>query len=284
MGCSLSLKISPEQLVTTHKTPRHGFHATQLTVRRNRIMSDACTSPMTPARFRGRGGRKSTIHEISVGTKCAIVVGINRYEHWDDLDCPEKDASAVSTWLQSRQFQVTLLQGLEATFTSVMQALSALDHTCETAVLSLHGHGVSGRNGVSFLPCNANPNPEDLSDKITANFLKMWSQLWGGKYLLVVADCCFGGDFVVPSRPKMRGKGGKERVRMCLSGSTMGKLIPDRSAKSSKHSDLTHALLKTAKRKQWDGSVVDLFVHIRKIATDVKIGRLPGDEGGDMYI
>jgi len=284
MGCSLSLKISPDQLVAAHKLPRQSSHATQLTVRRSRFVSDASTSPMTPAHYRGRGGRKSIIREISTGTKCAIVVGINQYDHWDDLECPEGDASAVSAWLQSRQFQVTLLRGIEATFTSVMQALSAMDHTCETAVLSLHGHGVSGRNGVSFLPCNANPNPEDLSDKITVNFLKMWSQLWGGQYLLVVADCCFGGDFVVPPRLKMRGKGGKERVRMCLSGSTMGELIPDRSEKSASHSDLTHALLKTAKRRQWDGSVMDLFVHIRKIATNVKIGRLPGDEGGDMYI
>ena len=63
----------------------------------------------------------------------------------------------------------------------------------------------------------------------------------------------------------------------------MGQLIPDR-AQGTSHSELVHALLKSTKQKAWDGSVIGMFVRIRKISPSVKIGRLPGDEGGDMYI
>ena len=299
MGCSLSVKISPEHLRTVHKdshcreltsSPLRGYRR-RLSPNllqghlRNRIMSDASTSPMTPIVVRGKGGRKSVCSDgIELGTKHAIVVGINRYAHWDWLECPEQDATDVSACFQARKFNVVLLLGKNATFRTIMRTLSSVSHTCETIVVSLHGHGVSGRNGASFLPQDANDNPEDLSDKITADFLKAWSRSWGGKHLLLLADCCFGGNFVMPSHSKMRGGGGKERVRMCISGSTVGELIPDRAEGSTTHSDLTHALLKSTKRRQWNGSVLDMFVHIRRTAVNVKIGRLPGDEGGDMLL
>jgi hypothetical protein len=284
MGCSLSVRVSPDQLATS----RGGIPSLRKSV-------DMGTSPImlrTPfsaitMRGRGRKSLAGTSSSNALDTMYALVIGVDRYAHWENLDCAVQDATCIAGWLRARGFVVVALTGPEATFANIVRAFLAIPE-CKTAVVSLHGHGAQGKTTSSFVPTNACADPNDTSDKISADFVQSWSIRWGGKQALVVADCCFGGNFVLPPQIKMRGyrDAQRERVRIIISASTMDELVPDRQQGES-NSPLTKCVLRVLKSKKWSGSVLDLFVSVRKMAPDgctPKIGRLPGDQGGDIWL
>ena len=297
MGCSLSVRVSPEQLVQ-HTTAPRGPH--------RKSAADVGTSPIctTPFSSLMRGRRKmllrastSTSDNISgnisgnisdtIIIRYALVVGIDKYAHWDNLDCAVQDATCIAGWLRAHGFVVVTLKGSEATFANVARAFLAIPD-CKTVVISLHGHGAQGKTTSSFVPANACTDPNDTSDKISADFVQSWSMRWGGKQALIVADCCFGGNFVLPVQIKMRGyrDAQKERVRMILSASTMDELVPDRQ-QGEHNSPLTKSVLRVLGNKRWSGSVLDLFVSVRKLSPEgctPKMGRLSGDQGGDIWL
>ncbi|MBC83339.1 MAG: hypothetical protein CL454_00595 [Acidimicrobiaceae bacterium] len=283
MGCSLSVRVGPEQLAAHAAGTRAGPHRTSV---------DVGTSPMrTPFSLRMRGRGRKSLSQASPSTPSstmyALVIGVDQYGHWENLDCAVRDATCIATWLRAHGFIVVTLKGAEATFANVARAFMAIPD-CKTAVVSLHGHGAQGKTVSSFVPADACADPNDTSDKISADFIQSWSMRWNGKQALIVADCCFGGNFVLPPQVKMRGyrDSQKERVRMILSASTMDELVPDRQ-QGEHNSPLTRSMLRVLGNKRWNGSVLDLFVSIRKMTPEgctPKMARLSGDQGGDIWL
>lgn len=284
MGCSLSVKVNPEHLRSVEAHPPPTWCDTRVV---RKTLADAATSPMLSAVMRGRGRKTSAVQSHNVKDKYALVIGIDDYLHWDVLDCPVGDANAVGNWFQSHGFAVHTLLNKQATFANIVRALVAIP-ACGTAVVSLHGHGAKGATTSSFVPANACADPNDISDKISAAFVQNWSQQWAGDRALVIADCCFGGNFVLPPRVKMRGyrASQQERVRMTISASTMDEMVPDKQQGCS-NSPLVHCVLRVLRSGTWSGSVLDLFVAVRRMSPEgctPKMGRLPGDEGGDIWL
>lgn len=282
MGCSLSVRISPEE-TEQGKAPRR---CRDKFVRTSNASTSSMATPLATMRGRGKTLKKTPSLAIGEGLH-ALVVGINHYTHWQDLDCPVKDAMDIGKWLLSKGFTVTMLLGDAATFQNIVRAMLAIP-ACKTAVVSLHGHGARGARASSFVPHDACEDPDDVSDKISVDFLQSWSMRWEGKRALLIADCCFGGNFVLPPRVKMRGHGDsqKERVRIVISASTMDEMIPDREGGHT-NSPMTRSILRAMRSKGWGGSVLDLFVRVRKMSPPgcaPKVGRLPGDEGGDIWL
>jgi len=252
-----------------------------------KTLVDAATSPILATTMRGRGRKTSAVQPHNDGDKYALVIGIDDYMHWDQLDCPVRDANVVSNWFKTQDYTVHMLLNKEATFANIVRALMAVP-ACGTAVVSLHGHGAKGTTTSSFVPVNACADPNDISDKISAAFVQNWSLQWTGKRALVIVDCCFGGNFVLPPRVKMRGyrASQKERVRMTVSASTMDEMVPDKQQGCS-NSPLVHCVLRVLRSGTWSGSVLDLFVAVRRMSPEgctPKMGRLPGDEGGDIWL
>ena len=80
-----------------------------------------------------------------------------------------------------------------------------------------------------------------------------------------------------------------EKSRIVLSASTKGERVPD-AEKESKSSPFTKALLESLSDDCFSGSTIELFVATRARATVTdsgivpKLGRLRGDEGGDIFL
>jgi len=285
MGCSLSVKVNPEHLRSIEAGTPPARCDNRAAVRKTLV--DTATSPMLVAVMRGRGRKTSAVRPLNAVDKYALVIGIDDYLHWDMLDCPVRDATVVGDWFQTHGFEVHTLLNKDATFANIVRALMAVP-TCGTAVVSLHGHGAKGATTSSFVPTNACTDPNDISDKIPVALVQNWSLQWGGDRALVIADCCFGGNFVLPPRIKMRGyrASQQERVRMTISASTMDEMVPDKQQGCS-NSPLVHCVLRVLRSGNWNGSVLDLFVAVRRMSPEgctPKMGRLPGDEGGDIWL
>ena len=260
MGCTVSVKVH------TDKTPK-----------RMPITKDTATSPIAKhiAKHRGSGGTAGFFREDSSAQKSAIVVGIDVYDDpkWPNLQNAGRDALAVHNMLQRRGFTSVLLRGGDATYKRVWQELERVHGG--KLVVSFHGHGCRGLVS-SFACSDSSYNPHDTSDKITSDQLRAWSRRWDGKEFVMFADFCYGGDMVVPTARTR----GAERTRIVLSAGMMREKTLD----GDEHSPFTRAILQVSKNTQWKGSVIDLYVRVRILARHTKIGRLPGDEGGDVFV
>ena len=90
------------------------------------------------------------------------------------------------------------------------------------------------------------------------------------------ADFCYGGDMVVPTARTR----GAESTRIVLSAGMMREKTLDGDG----HSPFTKAILEVSRDTQWKGSIIELYLRAKQVANRVKIGRLPGDEGGDIFL
>ena len=215
MGCHLSVKISPEirEFIQKHSPTRNRF-------RRNGADS---TSPDYTSKMRGTGRVRPRFDSHFSTGKVALVVGINRYPHWESLDTAEDDAKNVGAFLTTRGFEVKLLLGATATRENVVRALQKID-ACQTAIIYFAGHGISGRHGPALVTYDSLHNSHDVADKISQDFLQGWSRRTKAHGVLLLLDCCYGGDFCV----KMRSNSSfcisnqKEKSRIVMSSSLKG--------------------------------------------------------------
>ena len=58
----------------------------------------------------------------------------------------------------------------------------------------------------------------------------------------------------------------------------------EKTLDGDQHSPFTKAILQVSREKQWNGSIIDMYLRTKQLANRVKIGRLPGDEGGDVFL
>ena len=288
MGCTLSIKVSPEirEFIQKHSPSRNRSPANRRLVRRDAGSPDA--SP-DKSKMRGTGRRPRFDSHFSTN-KVALVVGINDYPHWESLDTAEGGATQVADFLTSRGFEVKLLLGPAATRETIVRALQRID-VCRTAVIYFAGHGISGKHGPALVPHNALHNSHDVSDKIGQDYLQGWSKRTKAHGVLFVLDCCYGGDFCV----KMRSNSSfclaqKEKSRIVISSSLKGERVPDATpGESRSHSPFTGSLLESLRDECFSGSAIELFVATRARSQSrkdslilPKLGRLSGDEGGDV--
>lgn len=261
MGCSISIKVHPEK------------HSPIYRNKRKTITKDVSTSPL--AKFRGSGGTAGFFRDNNTPPhKTAVIVGIDKYVHrWSTLQNAQNDARSINKMLRKRGFHTVLLLGNEATYKRVWKEIEQVHGG--TLVLSLHGHGCRGVVS-SFVCADSSHDPHDTSDKLTSDRIRAWSRRWDGKEFVMLADFCYGGDMVVPTTRTR----GAERTRIVISAGMMREKTLDGDG----HSPFTDSILQVSRENTWNGSIIDMYLRAKQLASRVKIGRLPGDEGGDVFL
>ena len=230
--------------------------------------------------------------------KFALIVAVNMYIQWPTLKTATYDASTLKGVLQARGFTVVLLSDDRATRQNIVKELNNIP-AVEVALVAFLGHGCVGTNGAAFIPIEANENSHDITDKISVNILRGVSRRMRAHSCVFLLDCCFGGDFLnTPDNNfPMRGKRPswsyrqKEPSRIVLSASLKNEQVPDADSSNTSHSPFMAAILECMEQPEWNGSLLELFVNVRRLATAAedpsivpKVGRFPGDEGGDAFL
>lgn len=319
MGCTFSVKVVPAEIkdfVRRHspslrspvvmRSPMRRERERQTSERRRRKReeqqrisesSPSASPPPSVALLRGTmmTHRPSRRFESHFSTeKVAIIIGIDRYADraWEPLDTAEADARKVAEFLAGRGFESTLLLGKEATKSRIEKALQEV-RMCQSIVFYFAGHGVAGgANGPALIPFDGSFNVHATHDKVTQDFLHGWSRRTPAHGALLLLDCCYGGDFCVKLRSGERPSlclNQKEKSRIVISASLKGERVPD-SDSSGQHSPFTGAILQSAIDADFSGSAIELFVSARArcsaraLPIVPKIGRLPADEGGDVFL
>ncbi len=173
------------------------------------------------------------------GNYHALVIGNDRYQHWNPLKNAVADAQAVADILQNRYgFDVTFLK--DATRRDILKALNSFrKHLKENDNLLVyyagHGHLESDIDRGYWIPVDA--EIDDTSQWILTPSITDLLELMSAKHVLVVADSCFAGKLTRSSLAKLR-PGLSEDARM-----TMLKTIAKKHVRTALTSGGEHPVL-----------------------------------------
>lgn len=173
------------------------------------------------------------------GNYYALVIGNNRYQHWNPLKNAVADAQAVATILQNRYgFDVTFLQ--DATRRDTLKALNSFRKRLKgndnlLVYYAGHGHLESDIDRGYWIPVDA--EIDDTSQWILTPSITDLLELMSAKHILVVADSCFAGKLTRSSLAKLR-PGLSEDSRM-----TMLKTIAKKRVRTALTSGGEHPVL-----------------------------------------
>ena len=235
--------------------------------------------------------------ETEFGRYYALVVGINDYQHMQDLETAVNDASAVHDLLRREYgFESTLL--LNASRCDVIRRLDALRAELterDNLLVYYAGHGVLDREtGEGYwLPADAEEDSQAnwIATHTVTNTLKALA----AKHVLVVVDSCYSGT-LVREQPAGLETGAErsaelrrlaqKRARKAL---TSGGLEPVYDGGGDGHSIFTRSLLDALRE---GGERIDGYQLYTQIRRSVILGaeqtpqysdiRFAGDEGGDF--
>ncbi len=221
--------------------------------------------------------------------KVALIIGINKYKHWPALECAASDATEVAAVLQGLNFKVKTLIDKKASRDAILRELEQC--MCSgTFVVALFGHGIEINGSAMFVPADAAKEGE--SDKIHTDALKGMSKRSGASSGLFLFDCCFSGAFLAARKTRTKSWVGtltRERSRIVITSGVNGETVDDNDGTG--HSPFTTALLASLKDAEKPLSAIQLFVAVRTFAINryhgmviPKLGRFPGDEGGDTFL
>jgi WD40 repeat protein len=111
------------------------------------------------------------------GTKFALLVGINKYQHGElnRLQFAEQDAAEVSEELTGAGYEVVVLLGKKATLAAILKELKAFRRKGDgdgVVVIGLAGHGIQPENGKDayFCPWDAGKKVVKVNGKKTADW------------------------------------------------------------------------------------------------------------------
>ncbi|AKS41783.1 caspase family protein [Wenzhouxiangella marina] len=154
------------------------------------LPSPEAIEPVPPELSRGR---------FSFGRYYALIVGLERYEHWDQLQSPHNDARRLAEILNQRYgFDTTLL--LDASTREILSAINDLRERSspeDNVLIYFAGHGqllraddAERRRGY-WLPVNA--ETDRTTYWVPNSAINDHLALIDARSILVVADSCYGG-------------------------------------------------------------------------------------------
>jgi uncharacterized caspase-like protein len=152
-------------------------------------------SPLLPPAGAGAG---TTPYEKS----WAVVIGIDRYQHWPHLQAGVADARAVADRLRAMGFdQITYLTNAEATrnriLTEIGTNLSKATGANDRVVIYFAGHGFteelpSGEQVGYLIPVDC-PQSNFFTNAISMQQIRETFSRMRAKHIYYVMDCCFSG-------------------------------------------------------------------------------------------
>ncbi len=224
------------------------------------------------------------------GNYYALVIGNDKYEHWNPLRNAISDAQAVAEILEARYgFKVTFLKN--ATRLDILKGLNNFRKTLKEndnllVYYAGHGHLEKDIDRGYWIPVDA--EIDDNSQWIVTPSITDLLELMSAKHILVVADSCFAGKMTRSSlaqlrpglsdetRMKMLKTVAKKRVRTAL---TSGGEHPVLDVGEGGHSVFTGAFLTVLSENQTILETERLFLAIRtrvvSAAGEYKMEQIP---------
>ena len=131
----------------------------------------------------------------------AVVIGIDAYEHADDLGGAERDAQRVASQLKQRGFKVTLLLGAQASAQRLRAVLAeelpSVAGERDRVFVYFAGHGVSKLRGRTqngyLLPSSADPKRPTSTGGLSMTEMVDWFRDYESRQIMFVADACYSG-------------------------------------------------------------------------------------------
>ena len=284
MGCKITVKVHPEGS-GTKLSPYTRF-------------LKSLESPRIFSHKKVRGDMTQTIkvHPLtrSVYTspsRGSLWVGINEYPHWEHLDSATKDASSMADIFMNMGYNTTLLLNEKATLSNIQHELEKCERMFDVFVVGFFGHGIHipGIGGM-FATYDSKKN-EDAFDKLHASHLRTMSVRSNATSGLFILDFCYSGSFLI-DETKKRGswqeKLSCEKSRIVLTSGLHNQRVDDGEV----HSPFTSAMIEHLKNdnENQQCSVIELYINIRTALMSSpslsvpKLGRFPGDGGGDIFL
>jgi uncharacterized caspase-like protein len=208
------------------------------------------------------------------GSYYALVIGNDRYQHWNPLQNAVSDAQAVAEILESQYgFKVTFLK--DATRRDILKGLNNFRKNLKEndnllVYYAGHGHLETDIDRGYWIPVDA--EIDDTSQWILTPSITDLLELMSAKHILVVADSCFAGKLTRSSlaqlRPGLSDEArmtmlktvAKKRVRTAL---TSGGEHPVLDAGEGGHSVFTGALLEVLEENHAILETERLFLAVR---------------------
>lgn len=210
------------------------------------------------------------------GNFYALIVGLQSYSYWEELESPHQDARRLAELLTSRfGFDTTLL--LDASGHEILSSINDLKARVgpnDNVLLYFAGHGQLLRPDAEqlrrgyWLPVNAELNRTTfwLANSAISDFLAILD----ARSVLVVADSCFGGAMSNDPATMMMGTGMElserlielslsRRARFVISS---GGLSPVLDGSTGEHSVFARALIESLEGTDSLVRAQDLFVQI----------------------
>jgi hypothetical protein len=247
---------------------------------------------------------KQVSHQRSeFGRFYALLIGVQKYERFDDLTSPANDVSQIASLLAERYgFSVISLNDPDQL--TIMRAINQLSETLEKndnllIYFSGHGHRLqSGSREVGYwLPTNAEPSPDDTL-WVPNDFVSRHLGRIDAKRVLVIADSCYSGLLAEEPGFVMVGDGNysdeyiqwkmPKRSRLVIAS---GGDNPETTTPETAHSVFAHALLETLERNEQVLTAPELFLRTRGLIRQTPAVREPalkalkdaGHEVGDFF-
>jgi len=143
---------------------------------------------------------RAAVYQPDYSSSYALVVGINKYSHWPNLEYAAKDAAEIAAVLKQKDFQVFILTDHKATRQNIMGQLETIRKSVDAnsrVVFYFAGHGQTedlpgGRERGYIVPADADAYdwegtmlPMDQLNRTIKNFK--------AKHILLAFDSCYSG-------------------------------------------------------------------------------------------
>jgi hypothetical protein len=228
---------------------------------------------------------KNLDSDNEVGKQYLVLIAIDRYQSWNPLKSPVKDAEDIRKILESRYYidKVMKLYDNDATKTKIIELLKELQKKLkqEDSVFIFyagHGHLDEASNLGHWIPVDGGLDENKQENWISNAHITGLIRKMKSKHILLILDSCFSGDILDARREKPPTIGNeyfkkayKRRSRQILT-SGASERVPD----SSNFARQLKLALKENKKPYLDPFM--LYNEIRLAITDTlpMFGFLPG--------
>lgn len=157
-------------------------------------------TPLAIICMMGPADLSASAFQPGYSTSYALVVGINIYYHWPNLEYAAKDAAEVAAVLKQKDFRVFALTNQQATRQNIMRQLETIRKSVDAnsrVVFYFAGHGQTedlpgGREKGYIVPVDADTY-DWAGTMLPMDELNRTIKLFKAKHILLAFDSCYSG-------------------------------------------------------------------------------------------
>lgn len=261
------------------------------------------------SRFKYRGAKpkispQPVNQKIKYNRKHWLAIGINDYTKtpYNNLINAVNDSICITQHaMQNLKFDsFKVLKDKEASKISIERYIQKYLYNTmnedDLLVISFHGHGdtkhINNQEYGFLVPYGATDNtPASL---LSMEILALWTQLLTCRHILILLDCCFSGIMAVRSdipNHKLRRnsiiQSLNKKCRIVINAGSHDQTVVDGGW--GNNSIFTGLILSYPSYKESLGSAHHLFNYLateipKKYNQNPTLGKLPGDQGGDLFL